>query len=110
MTTPDIIAYFAAFFTMIAYVPQAIKTIKTRDTKSISFWMYLLSIVGVVLWLIYGFMINSYPIIFKNISVILLSGVIFFIKTDNIVRGVDERKDLNHMKKFIKNLWKKFKF
>jgi len=35
MQTPDIIASIAAFFTMIGYLPQAIKTIKTRDTKSI---------------------------------------------------------------------------
>jgi MtN3 and saliva related transmembrane protein len=50
MNNPEIIASIAAFFTMIGYVPQAIKTIKTKDTTGISFWMYLCSIVGVVFW------------------------------------------------------------
>ncbi len=103
MPKHEIIASFAALFTMIAYIPQAVKTIKTGDTKSISFWMYLLSMVGVILWLIYGIMINSYPILFKNISVIILSGIILFIKTKNIVKGVDEKKEI----KFLKKFWSK---
>ena len=101
MTTPDIVASFAALFTMIAYIPQAIKTIKTHDTKSISFWMYLLSMIGVILWLIYGLMINSYPILFKNISVIILSGIILFIKTRNIINGKDDQKGLRLFKRFF---------
>lgn len=92
MSNPDIVASLAAFFTMIGYLPQAIKTIKTRDTKAISFWMYFLSLVGVVLWLIFGFMINSYPIIFKNISVIILGGIVLWIKTVHIIRDKEELK------------------
>lgn len=86
MTNPEIIASIAAFFTMIGYLPQAIKTIKTRDTKGISFWMYFFSIVGVVFWLIFGIMINNIPIIFKNIAVIILGGAVLFIKFGNMVR------------------------
>lgn len=87
MTNADIIASLAAFFTMIGYVPQAIKTIKTRDTKGISFWMYFFSIVGVIFWLIFGFMIGNVPIIFKNIAVIILGGIVLWIKTAHILRG-----------------------
>ncbi len=91
MTTPDIIASIAAFFTMIGYVPQAIKTIKTKDTKGISFWMYFFSIVGVVFWLIFGFMIGNLPIIFKNIAVIILGGTVLWIKTAHILKDNEEK-------------------
>ena len=90
MTTPDIIASIAAFFTMIGYVPQAIKTIKTKDTKGISFWMYFCSIIGVIFWLIFGFMISNVAMIFKNISVIVLGGIVLWIKTKNILKGEDK--------------------
>jgi MtN3 and saliva related transmembrane protein len=90
MTNPDVIASIAAFFTMISYVPQAIKTIKTRDTKGISFWMYFFSIVGVIFWLIFGFMINNKPIIFKNIAVIILGGIVLWIKVRNIFKNEEE--------------------
>ena len=101
MTNPDIIASIAAFFTMIGYVPQAIKTIKTKDTKGISFWMYFFSIVGVVFWLIFGFMIGNIPIIFKNIAVIILSGTVLWIKTAHILRDHEE-------KAFESGFWKRF--
>lgn len=90
MTNPDIIATIAAFFTMIGYVPQAIKTIKTRDTKGISFWMYFFSIIGVIFWLIFGFMIGNVPIIFKNIAVIILGGTVLWIKTVHIFKDKEE--------------------
>ncbi len=104
MTTPDIIASFAAFFTMLGYVPQAIKTIKTKDTRGISFWMYLFSMVGVILWLIFGLMIGNVPIIFKNIAVIILGGIVLWIKTMHIIR--DGEEGLRKMK-LIKVFFKK---
>jgi MtN3 and saliva related transmembrane protein len=93
MTDADLIASIAAFFTMIGYLPQAIKTIKTKDTKAISFWMYFFSLVGVIFWLIFGFMIGNYPIIFKNIAVIILGGTVLWIKTTNIFRDKEDLKD-----------------
>jgi MtN3 and saliva related transmembrane protein len=75
---------------MIGYVPQAIKTIKTKDTKGISFWMYFFSIVGVIFWLIFGFMISNIPIIFKNIAVMILGGIVLWIKTVHILQGKEE--------------------
>jgi len=90
MSDAEIIASIAAFFTMIGYLPQAIKTIKTRDTKAISFWMYFFSIVGVIFWLIFGIMIGNKPIIFKNIVVIILGGAVLWIKLGNIMNGKDE--------------------
>ena len=95
MSNPDIIASIAAFFTMIGYLPQAIKTIKTRDTKAISFWMYFFTLIGVIFWLIFGLMIGNAPIIAKNIVVIILGGIILAIKTIHIFRDVE---DVNKIK------------
>jgi len=102
MTNADIIASLAAFFTMIGYVPQAIKTIKTKDTKAISFWMYFFTIIGVIFWLIFGLMIANIPMILKNIAVIILGGTVLWIKSVHILR--DQEEDF-----FQKPLVKKFK-
>jgi MtN3 and saliva related transmembrane protein len=102
MTNADIIASIAAFFTMLGYIPQAIKTIKTKDTKGISFWMYFFSIVGVIFWLIFGFMIGNVPMIFKNIAVIILGGTVLWIKTTHILRdGEEGLEKLPLFKKFF---------
>jgi MtN3 and saliva related transmembrane protein len=96
---PDTVAYIAAFFTTLGYVPQAIKTIKTKDTKAISFWMYLLSLIGVIFWLIFGLMISNYPIILKNVLLIILGGIILAIKTIHIFRDGEDIKNYKFFKK-----------
>ncbi len=98
MDNANIIASIAACLSAISYLPQAIKTIKTKDTGAISFWMYLLSFLGVIFWLIFGFMIGNYPIIFKNIVIILLSGIILYIKTSHILEGREDKKDFRKLK------------
>lgn len=75
----------AAFLNAIALIPQAIRIIKTRDTNAISFWMYFISTLSVICWLIYGILLSSAPIILKNILVILLSILILYFKTKDII-------------------------
>jgi len=101
MTNPDLIASIAAFFTMIGYIPQAIKTIKTRDTSGISFWMYLFTIIGVIFWLIFALMINNVPMIFKNITVIILGGIVLYIKSANILKSSEEKNSFTKTLKFF---------
>ena len=85
MPTSEIIGFIATALSVICFIPQAIKTIKTRDTEAISFWMYLLFLLSVIFWLIYGFMVSSMPIIIKNILVIILSGIILYLKIRNLI-------------------------
>lgn len=107
MQHSDIIAYIAAFLTTVGYLPQAIKTIKTRDTKALSFWMYFLSFIGVIFWLIFGIMIGNYPIIIKNILIIILSGIILFIKTKHILENKEDIKKSKLVKnRFFKKILK----
>lgn len=71
------IGYIAAIFTTISVLPQAIKTIKSKETKDISFFMYAFLILGMSLWFIYGWFKNDAPIIYANgISLIFSSTVL----------------------------------
>ncbi|MDD7884572.1 SemiSWEET family sugar transporter [Flavivirga sp. 57AJ16] len=76
MNYTEIIGFIAAILTTAAFLPQVYKTWKTKDVSSLSFPMLLIFFVGVLMWLIYGFLKNSTPIIFANtitiVSVFLL--------------------------------------
>ena len=74
-----LIGLVAAISTTISFVPQVIKTIKTRATKDISFLMYAILTTGLLLWLIYGIIIKDIPIILANaISFSLAITVLIF--------------------------------
>lgn len=65
-TSIEIIGGIAATITTLCWVPQAIKVIQTRDTAALSLVMYLMLAVGIGLWLAYGILINSWPLIGAN--------------------------------------------
>lgn len=81
-----IIGNIAAVLTSISFLPQAIQVIKTKDTKSISLPMYVLFILGLILWLTYGILQNDFPIILSNIVTISLASVILFYKIKSVIR------------------------
>jgi MtN3 and saliva related transmembrane protein len=72
--------YLAAVMTTLAFVPQAIKTIRTKDTRSISLGMYVVFTAGIAMWLVYGIALNSMPMILANIVTFLLSATILGLK------------------------------
>ncbi len=76
----EILGYIAAFLTTAAFLPQTIKTIKSRDTASISLAMYVMFTTGIVLWLAYGILIESIPMIIANIITFVLSATILLLK------------------------------
>lgn len=61
-----ILGLVAGAFTTISFIPQVIKTYKLKCTKDISLGMFSLLGVGIFTWTIYGFLINSVPIIVSN--------------------------------------------
>jgi MtN3 and saliva related transmembrane protein len=75
-----IIGFIAAFCTTISFLPQAIRTIKTKDTSGISKRMYSLFTLGVLLWLIFGIYTTNWPIIIANAITLILSSVILMVK------------------------------
>lgn len=80
MSIFSIIGFLAATLTTAAYIPQAIKAIKTKQTKDISLWMYVMMTIGILLWLLYGIFNNDWPIILANCVTILLVIPILIIK------------------------------
>jgi MtN3 and saliva related transmembrane protein len=62
----DIIGYLAACLTTFSFLVQAIKSWRTKDLSGISVGMYTMFASGVALWLVYGLVINSMPLIVTN--------------------------------------------
>ncbi len=80
MSTAEIIGIIAGILTTIAFIPQVVKTWKLKETKDLSLGMFLIFTSGVFLWLIYGIMTNSFPIILANTGTIILASIILFFK------------------------------
>jgi len=74
------IGFIAAICTTVAFVPQALKIYKSKTARDISLPMWLIFSFGVFLWLIYGILILSLPIIIANVVTLLLSLFILFFK------------------------------
>jgi MtN3 and saliva related transmembrane protein len=75
----DLVGTLAATLTTIAYFPQAVKTIRTRDTSGLSISMYALLLCGVTMWMIYGIILGSWPLILANAIVLVPQSVVMAI-------------------------------
>jgi len=86
----DLIGLTAAMLTSLAFLPQAIKTYKSRSAGDLSLSMFLLFIAGLILWFTYGLLKNDLPIILSNVITLILAGSILYFKIKDILR---ERKN-----------------
>ncbi|MCC5942834.1 MAG: SemiSWEET family sugar transporter [Balneolaceae bacterium] len=75
-----IVGLIAGFCTTVAFLPQAIKTWKTKSAKDLSLGMYSIFCTGIVLWLTYGILISDLPIILTNIASLTLASSILYFK------------------------------
>jgi MtN3 and saliva related transmembrane protein len=80
MESYTIIGLAAGFCTTIAFLPQVIKTWKSRSAKDLSLGMYSIFCTGVALWLTYGLLISDLPIILTNMATLILALSILFFK------------------------------
>ena len=76
----EIVGYCAAFLTTVAFLPQAIWSWKTRDLSGISLGMYSLFTAGVGLWLVYGLVLEKWPLILANAMTFALALSILMLK------------------------------
>ena len=76
----EVIGYLAGFLATVAFLPQVTKTVRDRSVKDISLGMYVLFCAGVGLWLVYGVLISSWPIIISNLVTLVLSGTVLVLK------------------------------
>lgn len=75
-----IIGLLAAFLTTIAFLPQVIKTHKSKQTKDLSLVMFVIFSIGLLLWTCYGIILNSAPIILANSITLGLCLYLIFLK------------------------------
>jgi MtN3 and saliva related transmembrane protein len=76
----DVIGWLATTLTTFAFVPQVWRAWKTRSARDLSLPMYLIFTTGVALWLVYGLMIHSWPIIIGNIVTLMLASCVLAMK------------------------------
>lgn len=89
-TYVDVIGFVAASLVTISFIPQTVRTIKTQDTTGISLWMYVIFIAGMSIGMGYAVLIDRFILFFANLSTILPSLVILFIKIKNVRNGTDK--------------------
>ena len=80
MTVTNFIGSVAATLTTTAFIPQAWKVWHTKHTADISLDMYILFTVGVALWLTYGILLESWPIIIANSVTLAFAGAVLAMK------------------------------
>ena len=85
------IGLIAAVLTSSSFLPQALKTISTKDTASISLSMYILFTLGTLMWFIYGLVSDNLPVWLANGFTLILASVILFFKVKNTFNQKDKR-------------------
>lgn len=76
----DLIGYAAATLTTLAFIPQTLHSWRSRDLSGVSLGMYSLFTMGVAFWLLYGVVLESWPIIIANAITLALAGSVLFLK------------------------------
>ncbi len=80
MNNIQILGLAAGMLTTIAFLPQVIKTWKSRSAKDLSLGMFSLFCAGVVLWLTYGILVRDIPVIAANFMTLMLASTLLFFK------------------------------
>jgi len=67
------VGFAAAAITTISHAPQVFKSWKTKKAHDVSLLMYIILVVGVATWLVYGILIKDYPLIVANTITFILT-------------------------------------
>ena len=79
-TLQELIGMIAGMLTTIAFLPQAVKIWRSKSAKDVSLAMFVCFCVGVVLWVIYGFMLGAFPVILANVVTLCIAATILVFK------------------------------
>lgn len=90
MNILSVVGVLAAIASTINQLPQAYKTIRSKDTHSLSLWMYIMIWIATGLWLLYGILLKDFPLIFSNSISILPISYILGTKIRNTLNGKDK--------------------
>ncbi|MFM6990000.1 MAG: SemiSWEET transporter [Rhodoferax sp.] len=80
MQIVDWIGSAAAVLTTASFVPQVVHTLRTKDVSGISLAMYSAFVMGVALWLVYGLILDAWPIVIANAITVTLATCILAMK------------------------------
>ncbi len=83
MTASLIVGYLASICMVCGYLPQAIATMRTRDTDGIALPTFLAMGAGSIFFVIQGIMIDNLPLVITNVITAVCSAIIFGIKIYN---------------------------
>ena len=76
-----IFGYFATFFSAVSFLPQAIKTIKTRDVSGLSLLTYVCLFLASLSWFTYGVVLNDIPLMATYyLATFFQSFILFYVK------------------------------
>lgn len=89
MTPIDLLGLAAAALTTASFLPQAILVLRTRNTDGISLVMYLMFTSGVAIWVVYGALLKSIPLVAANTVTLLLGLCILGVKLQNVRRAAN---------------------
>ena len=70
------LGYLACVLTVVSFLPQVIRTWKSRRTGDLSLGMFVLLVTASSLWIVYGVIINDLPVILTNVGMVVLNGSI----------------------------------
>lgn len=79
MNRIEIVGIVAGVLSCTTFLPQVVKTYKSKSTKDVSFVMFIIATLSTVLWLIYGILINSFSVIFTNVIVFVSSLIMLYL-------------------------------
>lgn len=80
MDSTQIVGIIAGIFTAVSLLPQLIKIIKEKKAEDVSPWMLIILMVGLALWLCYGFLKTDWPIIVTNAFSLLLNTAVLILR------------------------------
>ncbi len=78
-----ILSYVAAILTTSSFIPQAVQVIKTKNTEGISLSMYCMFVLGVIIWMFYGFFNGELAIGIANAITLIFASIILTYKIKN---------------------------
>ena len=80
LLSDELVGYVAAGLTTASFFPQAVKTLRSGDTKAISLGMYALFTNCVALWSLYGLLVNDGPVLAANLITLIPAAVVLHCK------------------------------
>ena len=83
----DVVGTGAALCSMTSFTPQIAKIVREKDASAVSLKMYAVTTTGFVLWVTFGVLQKSWPVIVANGIMMCLAGAIFVLKLRDEKRG-----------------------